>query len=62
MDFETFLNKDITVHTESHTYRGILVEVLHEAGILVFSQGVDDFYIVAEKVIAITAHGREYKE
>jgi hypothetical protein len=58
MEFETFLNKDITVHTDTHTYRGVLVQVVR--GVLVFKAGIDDFYIDCHKIVAITAHGREF--
>lgn len=58
MNFTDFLDKDITVHTDSYHYRGVLVEVL--VGLLHFKKGVDDFYIDASKIAAVTVHGREF--
>lgn len=66
MEFETFVNKDITVHTDNHKFRGILVEVMSKVvhGIhtilLVFKMGIDDFYLDAHKVIGVTVHGMEH--
>lgn len=60
MHFEEFLEKDITVHTETHKYRGVLTEVL--IGVLSFKVGVDEFYIDATKIVAVTAHGREMND
>lgn len=57
MQFTDFLDKDITVHTDTHKYRGILVDVL--VGVLAFKAGIDSFYIDANKVVAVTVHGRE---
>ena len=57
MNFTEFLEKDITVHCDTHKYRGVLVDVL--VGILHFKMGIDDFYIDAIKVVAVTVHGRE---
>lgn len=58
MEFAHFLEKDITVHTDTHKYRGVLEEVL--VGVLAFKMGVDDFFIDATKVVAVTVHGREF--
>jgi hypothetical protein len=60
MEFTEFLEKDITVHTETHKYRGVLEEVL--IGVLSFKVGVDEFYIDATKVVAVTVHGREMND
>ncbi len=66
MFFEDFLDKDITVHTEGHKYRGVLHGIrtterqgMSDPNILVFEMGVDLFYLDAHKVIAVTVHGRE---
>lgn len=56
MHFEDFLEKDITVHTDTHKYRGVLIDVL--IGVLSFKAGIDNFYIDASKVTAVTVHGR----
>lgn len=58
MNFVDFIEKDITVHTDLHAYRGVLVDVLN--GVLSFEKGIDLFYIEADKVIAVTVHGREF--
>lgn len=58
MNFSEFLEKDITVHTDTFHYRGILVDVL--IGVLHFKKGVDEFYIDATKITAVTVHGREF--
>lgn len=60
MNFTEFLDKDISIHTSTHKYRGVLVEVL--IGVLVFKMGIDDFYIDASKVVAVTLHGRSTNE
>lgn len=60
MEFTDFLNKDITVHTDTHKYRGILMEVL--IGVLVFDVEIDKFYIDAIKIVAVTVHGMEHSD
>lgn len=60
MEFTNFLEKDITIHTETHKYRGVLEEVL--IGVLALKVGVDDFYIDATKIVAVTLHGREMND
>lgn len=57
MEFINFLNRDITVHTSTFTYRGVLVETL--IGILHFKINGNDFYIDASKVVAVTVHETE---
>lgn len=66
MDFSLLIDRDITVHTTGHKYRGVLVDILttERAGIsdpnvLAFKMGIDDFYIDAHQVVAVTVHGRE---
>jgi hypothetical protein len=66
MNFTDFIENDITVHTDTHAYRGVLVDVRtserrgNKSCFLVFEKGVDKFYISAEKIVAVTVHGREF--
>lgn len=66
INFTDFIEKDITVHTELHAYRGVLVDVRTrerfgiKSCVLAFEKGIDEFYIDAAKVIAVTVHGREF--
>jgi len=67
MNYTDFMNKDITVHTETHKYRGVLVDVVTSerqgttiSCVLAFEVGVDKFYMDATKIIAVTVHGREF--
>lgn len=66
MNFTNFIDKDITVHTDLHAYRGVLVDVRtserrgNKSCILAFEKGIDEFYIDANKVTAVTVHGREF--
>ena len=66
MNFTNFIEKDITVHTELHAYRGVLVDVVtserrgNKSCTLAFEKGIDEFYIDATKIVAVTVHGREF--
>lgn len=67
MDFNLLLNRDITVHTTGHKFRGVLLDIITTkrqgmdgSPVLAFKMGVDDFYIKSEEVFAVTVHGREF--
>lgn len=63
MDFSNLLGRDITVYTDARKHRGILVDILvanNGFTVLAFKVGVDEFYIEANKVHAVTVHGREF--
>ena len=64
MDFSNLIDRDITLHTQGHKYRGILLEILTATnnvhGVLALKMGVDDFYIATQEIVAVTVHGREF--
>lgn len=63
--YEEFVGKDCTYHGDNgRKYRGVLVEIRNDRGniILVMDVGIDKFYIAAAHVIALTEHGREFKD
>ncbi len=65
MYFDNLLNKDITLHTANHKYRGILTDIVttERAGtrktVLYVKMGVDEFYLFSDAVVGVTVHGRE---
>ncbi len=64
MNFDNLLDKDITLHTANHKYRGVLVDIvtIERSGtrktVFYVKMGIDEFYLYSDAVVGVTVHGR----
>lgn len=61
MTYDDLMDKDITLHTDNHKYRGILRKIHEVQELLELEVGYDTFLINAHKIHAVTVHKEPYE-
>lgn len=56
MEYKDLIDKDMTLHTDNHKYRGILRKIHSKEGVLELEVGFDTLLINPENVYAVTLH------